>query len=142
MRTFGHVQLEYLFLEAELSSRKRHHLNLHSSFDDKIQRLYIAMLKGSYVEPHYHEFQHQWEMFTILQGVVKLKLYNLDGTVRESLLLGEGYNVHSMELQSNEIHSVECISERALIFEIKEGPFVPELAKQFPAGNLANWNDL
>ncbi|MGI2095712.1 WbuC family cupin fold metalloprotein [Shewanella glacialipiscicola] len=134
MRIFGTTQFDYLFQDAALSPRKRTHLNLHSSFDDKVQRLYIAMLKGSYVEPHYHNLPHQWEMFFVLQGVIHLKLFNADGSLKESVLIGEGHDVLSMELQPNDIHSVECISDRVLMLEIKEGPFKPECAKVFP-----NW---
>ncbi|MCE2594072.1 WbuC family cupin fold metalloprotein [Motilimonas cestriensis] len=133
MRTFGSDELEYLFQQAELSQRARAHLNLHQSYDDKVQRLYIAMLKGSYVEPHFHELPHQWEMFMVVQGVINLKLYHLDGSEKASLFLGEGHDIKSMELHPNEIHSVECISDKALLLEIKEGPFDVEYAKKFPS---------
>lgn len=134
MRYFGEDQLKSLFKEASLSPRKRSHLNLHSSYQEKVQRLYIAMLKGSYVEPHYHELPHQWEMFIVLQGTIHLKLYYEDSTVKESIFIGEGHEVKSIELMPNDIHSVECISEKVLMLEIKEGPFNPEIAKVFP-----NW---
>ena len=134
MKIVSSTQLESLFQQAELSPRKRIHLNLHTSFGDKVQRLYIAMIKGSYVEPHYHELPHQWEMFFVLQGEILLKLYNVDGSVKESMLIGVGHEVQSIELHPYDIHSIECISDRALLVEIKEGPFNPELAKVFP-----NW---
>ena len=134
MKIVSSRQLESLFQQAELSPRKRIHLNLHTSFGDKVQRLYIAMIKGSYVEPHYHELPHQWEMFFVLQGEILLKLYNVDGSAKESMLVGGGHEVQSIELHPSDIHSVECISDRALLVEIKEGPFNPELAKVFP-----NW---
>jgi cupin fold WbuC family metalloprotein len=134
LRSFAASDFETLFEQAALSPRKRAHLNLHSSFDEKVQRLYIAMLQGSYVEPHYHELPHQWEMFFVLQGVVVLTLYNNDGSVIKSLMMGEGQDIQSIELQPSDIHSVECISARVLMLEIKEGPFNPEFAKAFP-----NW---
>lgn len=132
MRYFSTALLNKLFNEAALLPRKRAHLNLHSTFDDKVQRLYIAMLKGSFVEPHYHELAHQWEMFVVLQGVINFKLYDEDGSVKQSMLIGVGHDVQSIELQPNDIHSVECISDRVLMLEIKEGPFNSELAKTFP----------
>lgn len=134
MRSFASCNFESLFEQAALSPRKRTHLNLHASFDEKVQRLYIAMLKGSYVEPHYHALPHQWEMFLVLQGVVVLSLYNNDGSVIKSLIIGEGQDIQAIELQPNDIHSVECISDRALMLEVKEGPFNSEFAKIFP-----NW---
>lgn len=132
MRYFGKEQLKNLFEEAALSPRKRAHLNLHSTFDDKVQRLYIAMLKGSYVEPHYHELPHQWEMFVVIQGTIDFKLYTADGSVKENLIIGEGHEIQSIELHPYDIHSVECISARALLLEIKEGPFDYITSKVFP----------
>ena len=129
MKIVSSTQLESLFLQAELSPRKRTHLNLHTSFDDKVQRLYIAMIKGSYVEPHYHELPHQWEMFFVLQGVIHLIIYNADGSVKQSMSVGDGHITQSIELYPYDIHSVECISERALLLEIKQGPFDPSNSK-------------
>ncbi|MFG0454068.1 WbuC family cupin fold metalloprotein [Shewanella mangrovisoli] len=129
MKIVSSTQLESLFQQAELSPRKRTHLNLHSNFDDKVQRLYIAMIKGSYVEPHYHELPHQWEMFLVLQGVIHLKIYNTDGSVIQSMSVGDGQITQSIELYPYDIHSVECISEKALLLEIKQGPFDPGKSK-------------
>ena len=56
------AQIDALFKSAESSLRKRAHLNLHKTYEDKVQRLYIALVCGSYVEPHYHEKHNQWEM--------------------------------------------------------------------------------
>ncbi|MDX1281581.1 WbuC family cupin fold metalloprotein [Shewanella colwelliana] len=133
MRFFSTAHLNKLFDEAALSPRKRTHLNLHATFDDKVQHLYIAMLKGSFVEPHYHELPHQWEMFVVLQGVIHFMLYDEDGSVKQSMLIGVGHDVQSIEIQPHDIHSVECLSDKALLLEIKEGPFKPELAKIFPS---------
>lgn len=121
-------QLEVLYVQARKSERKRSHYLLHRSHNDKVQRLLIAMLKGSYVEPHYHELEHQWEMFVVLEGCIKIKTYASSGKVLTEKLLGED-GVSLVELAPQEIHSVECVSERALLLEVKEGPFDPNFAK-------------
>ena len=129
MLTISKTKIEILFEQALKSPRKRAHLNLHTSFDDKVQRLYIALLKGSYVEPHFHALAHQWEMFIVQRGVLKVKLHNKDGSVISSILVGEEQNVQAVEFKPGDIHSVECISEQTLMLEIKEGPFVEKHAK-------------
>lgn len=129
MRKITQSDIQLLFEQASNSPRKRAHLNLHASFDDKVQRLYIALLKGSYVEPHYHELAHQWEMFIVQSGMLKVTLYNKAGSVINSFLVGNGQDVQSVEFQSGDIHSVECVSEQALMLEIKEGPFIEKYAK-------------
>lgn len=129
MKVITQENIASLFEQASNSPRKRAHLNLHASFDDKVQRLYIALLKGSYVEPHFHALAHQWEMFIVQSGVLKVTLHNKNGSIISSILVGEEQNVQAVEFKPGDIHSVECISEQALMLEIKEGPFVEKHAK-------------
>jgi len=129
MRKIIQTDIKLLFEQASNSPRKRAHLNLHSSFGDKVQRLYIALLKGSYVEPHFHALAHQWEMFIVQNGVLKVTLHNKDGSVIRSLLVGDEQDTQAIEFKPGDVHSVECISEHALMLEIKEGPFIEKYAK-------------
>lgn len=120
-----------LYIAANKSDRKRSHHLLHKSHQDKVQRLLIAMIQGSYVEPHYHELPHQWELFQVLEGLVRVTLYHHDGVVKNKFDVGDSSYIKLIELQPNEIHSVECLSEQALLLEVKEGPFDPDFAKSF-----------
>ncbi|MFZ3388753.1 WbuC family cupin fold metalloprotein [Buttiauxella gaviniae] len=126
------LQLQGLFREAGGSERLRSHLLLHHSHQDRVQRLIIAMVQGSYVEPHYHELSHQWEMFSILEGVIKVTLHSIDGQIICSFQAGPTEDVSLIEFAAGDIHSIECISSTALLLEIKEGPFDPQYAKAFP----------
>lgn len=132
MQLIDNIQLQNLFEEAVRSERLRSHLLLHHSHQDRVQRLIIAMVEGSYVEPHYHELPHQWEMFSVLEGVIKVTLYASDGEIIRSFKAGPGKEVSIIEFAPGDIHSIECISPTALLLEIKEGPFDPEYAKAFP----------
>ena len=129
MRVFDKQYLASLTDRALNSSRKRAHLNLHGSFGDKVQRLFIHLQHGSYVEPHWHELPHQWEMFVVIDGIVEVVFYTSEGTEIKRLLVGESQNCRAIEIHPYEIHSVECVSLSALVFEIKEGPFNPQAAK-------------
>lgn len=129
MRILDKQFLNELDSSAEKSVRKRAHFNLHSDYDEKVQRLFIALTKGSFVEPHYHELPSQWEMFVVIEGLIKVNFYSQDGTIIKSLLVGENQSCKVVEVHPNDIHSVECISERALMLEVKEGPFNPDVAK-------------
>ncbi|CBA32055.1 WbuC family cupin fold metalloprotein [Cronobacter turicensis] len=132
MRLIETSQLDVLFEQAKSSERLRSHLLLHDSHQEKVQRLLIAMVRGSYVEPHYHELPQQWEMFTILQGQIQVTLFNIKGEILTQFLAGEGTGVSIVELSPGDIHSVECVSEKAIMMEVKEGPFDPAYAKAFP----------
>ncbi|WP_417877408.1 WbuC family cupin fold metalloprotein [Vibrio sp.] len=129
MRVLDKQFLTSLECSALASPRKRAHLNLHNSFEEKVQRLFISLTRGSYVNPHYHELPHQWEMFVVIEGVVEVVFYSTDGQEQQRLLVGEGQSCKAIEIHPKEIHSVECISEKALMLEIKEGPFNPDFAK-------------
>jgi len=129
MRIFDKDDFDELDEMALQSDRKRSHLNLHGSYDEKVQRLFISLLKGSYVEPHYHELPHQWEIFVVVEGVVEVTIYNTDGSEIERLLVGEGQSCKVVEIAPMDIHSVRCISDKALMLEVKEGPFCLDTAK-------------
>ena len=129
MRVFDNQFLASLKYSSVNSLIKRGHLNLHSSFDEKVQRLFIHLQQGSYVKPHFHELRHQWEMFVVIEGLIEVVFFSSKGVEVKKLLVGETQNCRAIEIHPNEIHSVECLSSSALILEIKEGPFSPETVK-------------
>jgi len=132
MHLIDEQTMQHLFAQARASERKRAHHLMHNSHQDKVQRLIIAMVKGSYVDPHYHELPHQWEMFVVMQGSVEVKLYNPDGSVRQIFTAGPQHGVSVIEFAPGDIHSVECLSECACMMEVKEGPFDVSYAKASP----------
>lgn len=132
MDKYTQSDVDNLFKEAKQSDRLRAHLNLHSSYQDKVQRLLIGLLQGSFVEPHYHSEPQQWEMFVVLNGVIEFCTYSHDGIELSSEWIGENQDSSMLQIEPNEIHSVKCMSDKALMLEIKEGPFNPENAKTFP----------
>jgi cupin fold WbuC family metalloprotein len=135
MRLIDKKTIDKLLKEAEQSPRKRAHLLLHSSHQEPVQRILIGLVKGSLVEPHYHKLPTKWEMFSIVHGELSIKIYDHSGNVTYSEIISNNEcHPKLIEFQHGEIHSVECLSETALILEIKEGPFLIENAKYFP-----NW---
>ncbi|MFL7851936.1 WbuC family cupin fold metalloprotein [Providencia rettgeri] len=119
-----------IYIEAKNSPRKRSHYLLHKSHQDKVQRLLIALVSGSYVEPHYHELDHQWEMFFVLEGTLEISIYSSNGIKTNTKIIGDNTPYRAVEIQPNEIHSLRCLSDNALILEIKEGPFDFNFAKK------------
>ncbi|MBS4432308.1 cupin fold metalloprotein, WbuC family [Pectobacterium punjabense] len=133
MKVYNNEYLSPLFESAKESLIKRSHLNLHANYDEKVQRLFIALTKGSYVRPHYHALPHQWEMFIVIEGCVEICIYDNEGGVIKKFNVGENTNSAVVELNPYDIHSLECISDKALILEVKEGPFLIEYAKTYPS---------
>ena len=130
MRRWNSQDAEKLYEMAHKSERKRAHQRLHASNSEKVQRILIALVKGSYVEPHFHQGSSQWEMFSLIEGRLLVRIYDVDGSEKEQYIIDHSSRDFFMvEFKPREIHSVECLSDRALILEVKEGPFDPENAK-------------
>lgn len=51
------------------------------------------MMKRDYVDPHFHELSHQWELFQVLDGLVKITFYSNDGSVNKCLEISDNSNV-------------------------------------------------
>ncbi|WP_300502542.1 WbuC family cupin fold metalloprotein [Crocosphaera sp.] len=126
-------ELQELYSRAEVSPRKRVHYLFHKSHQDKVQRLLIALVKESYVEPHYHELAHQWEMFTVIKGEISINIFDDTGSIKKTFIVNANDPLPLVEFAPGEIHSVECLSEQALLLEVKEGPFEQKFAKAHPA---------
>ncbi|MFL0809466.1 MAG: WbuC family cupin fold metalloprotein [Agarilytica sp.] len=88
MKTLGLQDFENLYHRARESSRKGAHLLLHDDLNQKLQRLFIGMVKGSFVEPHFHSLPNQWEMFHVIKGKIEVKLYDENGRVTNQFLAG------------------------------------------------------
>lgn len=107
--------------EAKESPRLRMNYNFHQSLDDKCHRFLNALELGTVVPIHHHPTKD--ETFIILRGKVKVSTFNDDGTVRESIILCHEEGCYGVDIPKNTWHILECI-ESAVIFEVKEGPFV------------------
>ncbi|MCH4996224.1 WbuC family cupin fold metalloprotein [Pectobacterium versatile] len=138
MRVFDQNFLSDVNKQASENIRKRAHLNLHGDYNEKIQRLFISLIEGSFVEPHYHELPHQWEMFVVIDGIVEVIFYSQEGKELNKLIVGQGQDCCALEIHPFDIHSVRCLSKKALMLEIKEGPFNIEDAKVMVSFNNFN----
>ena len=123
-----------LLSEAELSPRKRSHLNFHSRSDDPVQRLCIALKSGTYVRPHYHPEKNKWELTLVLKGEVGILLFDYTGVVTKRMELSPDASICGVEIEPKTWHTTFPLSDEAVIMEIKEGPFIP-----IDPSNYATW---
>lgn len=138
MKILNEEIFKNLEAQARESSRLRSHHLLHRSHSDVVQRLLIGLVKGSYVEPHYHEKDSQWEMFVVLQGLLLVKVYSGSGSILDTFEVdAQNSRPQIVEFGPREIHSLECLSDFAVLLEVKEGPFDPKYAKAFPKWSIA-----
>lgn len=114
--------LDEVSAQAKASPRQRMNLNFHQSLDEKCHRFLNAIEPDSVVPIHHHPTKE--ETFILLRGKVRVTTYNDDGTVIESIVLDPTEGRYGVNIGKNLWHTIEAL-ESSVIFECKEGPFVP-----------------
>ena len=109
--------------QAKVSPRLRMNYNFHQSLGDKCHRFLNAVEPGTKVEIHRHPTKD--ESFVLLRGKVRVNTYNDDGTVMESAVLCQEVGRYGVDIKKGVWHNLEAIEPGSVIFECKEGPFVP-----------------
>ena len=113
--------LDQLVRSAQTSPRRRANLNVHQTLDDPVQRLAIAMEPDTLVLPHRH--RQTWELLLPLRGRFVVLLFDDEGVVSgRSVLGGEAALV---EMPAGQWHAVLSLDVGGVIFEVKQGPYVP-----------------
>ena len=109
--------------QAKASPRRRMNYNFHQSLDELCHRMLNAVEPGTEVPIHRHPTKD--ESFVILRGKVRSTTYNDDGTIFESVVLCAEDGVYGVNIPKGVWHKLESLEEDSVIFECKEGPFVP-----------------
>ena len=115
--------LDELTAQAKASPRLRINLNFHQSLDEKCHRFLNAVEPGTEVPIHRHPTKD--ETFIVLRGKVKVLTYNDDGSVMDSVKLCPLEGRYGVDIPKGVWHTIEAIETNTVIFECKEGPFVP-----------------
>ena len=114
--------LDKVSAEAKESPRLRMNYNFHQSLEDKCHRMLNAVEPGTEVPIHRHPTKD--ETFVILRGKVKVTTHNDDGAIIESVVLCTEEERFGVNIPKGGWHTLEAL-ESSVIFECKEGPFVP-----------------
>lgn len=61
----------------------------------------------------------------IFRGKVRSTTYNDDGSIIESVVLCAEDGVYGVDIPKNVWHKLESLETNSVIFECKQGPFVP-----------------
>lgn len=109
--------------EAGLNPRLRMNHNLHASLDDKVQRLLNAMEPGTMLPIHRHKDTD--ETYIILRGKLDVKVYSEQKECIASYRLDPVEGKFGIHIPANSWHNVEILGKGTVIFEVKEGPYLP-----------------
>ena len=123
MKVIDNNLIDSVVAQAKESPRLRMNYNFHESLDDKCHRLLNALEPGTVVPVHRHPTKE--ESFVVLRGKIRVNTYNDAGQVTESVVLSPADGKYGVDIAKNVWHGVECLESGSVIFEVKEGPFVP-----------------
>lgn len=115
--------LNFVSEEAKDSPRLRMNYNFHQSLEDKCHRMLNAVEPGTVVPIHRHPTKD--ESFVILRGKVRVTTHNDDGSMIEDVVLSQESGNYGVDIPKNVWHKLESLESGSVIFECKEGPFVP-----------------
>ena len=123
MKLIDKQLLDDVSRQAQKSDRLRMNYNFHQSLDDKCHRFLNAVEPGTKVEIHRHPTKD--ESFVILRGKVRMTTHKDDGSIIEDVVLSQESGNYGVDIPKNVWHNVESLESGSVIFECKEGPFVP-----------------
>ena len=128
-----------LVSESCSSARQRFTYNLHKSYEDKAQHLLNAIGVDSYIRPHRHLLDPKNECLFAVLGLFALVIFDDSGNLSKSSKFGTEKYLDTLEtcvgieIAPHIWHTVIALTPGAILFEAKEGPFYPDLAKEYPA---------
>ncbi len=115
--------LDEVTQKAKASSRLRMNYNFHEELSDPVQRLLNALEPWTYIRPHKHA--HKEESFTLLRGKVLAVTFNDDGSIMDYCILDASKGNLGIEFEENTYHMLTSLQSGSVVYEIKEGPFIP-----------------
>lgn len=115
---------------ARVSPRLRMNHNFHRGPEDNPHRFLNALVRGTYSAPHRHLNPPKAETFVALRGEVAVLLFEDDGRLLARHVLGRG-GLYGIDIEPGIWHSVAALSETAVCFEVKPGPYEPSNDKEF-----------
>jgi len=124
--------LDEVIVKAKESPRHRMNYNFHPELNDPVQRLLNALEPWTYIRPHKHVTKE--EAFVLLRGTVLAVAFNDDGSIRDHAVLNRNSGTLGVEFEENTFHMLTSLESGSVVYEIKEGPFVPHTE-----GSSAPW---
>jgi cupin fold WbuC family metalloprotein len=137
IQTIDSTLVDSLIAEAKCSPRRRTNHNFHQTLDENPHRFLNVMLKGSYFTPHRHLNPPKHESFLVLQGEVGFLMFNDIGKVTATYrlspdgLLGKTGVVMGVDIVPGIWHCLVVLSDIAVCYEVKPGPYDPTSDKEF-----------
>ena len=119
--------LDQLSKSASENPRLRASFDLRNTDKDNSQRMLNALQPGTILPIHRHPFTA--ETLIVVRGSVCQKFYNNKGEVTDTFVLKAGGECSALQIPAGQFHSLECLEENTVIFEAKDGAYMPVSAE-------------
>jgi cupin fold WbuC family metalloprotein len=116
---------------AQKSTRRRTTYNFHKDLSDTLQRMLNIMNKDTYVQAHRHKNPDKREAFIILKGKVLVIEFDDSGNVIDHIVLNREQENYGCEIAQGCWHTIICLEDNSIVYEVKDGPYIQETDKQF-----------
>ncbi len=118
-----------LIERAKGSPRLRVNHNFHGSMEENPHRFLNVMVKGTYIAPHRHLDPPKAEAFLVLEGEVAFFVFDDSGRVVRTEVVGR--DPIGIDLSPGVWHTLAPVSEHAVCYEVKPGPYLASTDKDF-----------
>jgi cupin fold WbuC family metalloprotein len=115
---------------AKASPRRRMNHNFHPDLAANPHRFLNAWVRGSYAAPHRHLATPKPESFVVLQGELATFIFDDRGDIEKCHVLGRN-GVVGIDLAPGLWHTLAALTETAVCFEVKPGPYDAASDKEF-----------
>ena len=119
--------LDQLSKSASENPRLRASFDLRNTDKDDSQRMLNALQPGTILPIHRHPFTA--ETLIMVRGSVCQKFYNAKGVMTDTFVLKAGGECSVLQIPAGQFHSLECLEPNTVIFEAKDGAYMPVSAE-------------
>jgi cupin fold WbuC family metalloprotein len=130
IRLIDTALLDEVCREAAASPRRRKNRNFHPHDEYPAHRLLNAMEPGSYIRPHRHLGAEKDETMVVLRGRLGLVMFEDDGRVAQTVVLGQGGDAVGVDIPHGAWHTVFALEPDTVLLEAKAGPYCPLTADE------------
>lgn len=130
VQLIGKSLVQQVLSEARNCTRGRKNHNFHSAAEDAVHRFLNVLTRDTYIVPHRHLNPPKHESFVVLEGSAAVIAFSADGAVEDCWVLGGG-DLFGVDLPAGLWHTVVALTEYAVCFEVKPGPWDPASDKEF-----------
>lgn len=130
VQSITHALFGQLIEKARSAPRLRTNHNFHRTLDENPNRFLNVMVKGTYFTPHRHFDPPKPETILVLEGRALFIIFDDSGEITQVYRLGEGGEI-GVDMQPGVWHTMIVLSEAAVCFEVKPGPYTTATDKEF-----------